>query len=860
MAPPPVPWASAMSAMGSLVAATMGYSTLSARRRRKGETRGLSGGLGPDAYAYADYAQPVPQALRVISAIQPIARLLHKIQMERGHTVCCVGSRGAVHGCELAAARARTDAELEHLPPAQRMMLRRLRESADRDLAADADEPVAVGIALYGALMGYTSLLEHIHSELGTFPVCTATFIFSAFASLKCVIAQIRAIVAGAIVLSNDAFASVSDKMRADLVVLLHRRRAYARAIRHQAPRHLLRLLSAGLEVSLPLAGTLDKLESLCSLAALRGELTLDEWWGTVSTYIDVLDRLLFALLAEFERTAHGRAEALEYGRRSPRLSGECDTFEMDHSAASSCNSESSSSPVLRLKALGIRRSGYSGIFSAAPPSGELRMMPSRESSLAASSARSDVQPGDAYARLFGMPHEFGGRTVSQMNSSGGSPAASTNDQTRWKLLNAAALLTLGRAGVHGSVGGAASLSEWLHATPAEALKSALCRMVDARAMLGDAPSPVCSLISGVSPKLSPRVSRAASMLHRQGQPPYSPTGVHSTSPRQNGPAGDPESEHLSLDGTVHIQTANVLSSAAPAADGRSDVTAVRAAEPELGAWLIELHELLFEHRIGVGGAGATYLATWKGAQVAVKVAGGVGSSRWLEAWRAEVTALTQLRHPNVVEYMGCVVEPPTYCLVLEYCRGGDLYQALREPTPPGLTMKVLRGVAAGMAYLHSRCYMHRDLKSSNVLLDGSGEAKLMDFGLSRRLDPQAAEAMTAETGTYRWMAPEIIRHESYTESADVFSYGMLGFELLTHEVREPGKRARMARLNRKVFGDTGRSFIGHAILVDAQSSLVSCFRYHTPTDLRFRPPCALGCKASALLFRMAHHQQSVLS
>ena len=71
------------------------------------------------------------------------------------------------------------------------------------------------------------------------------------------------------------------------------------------------------------------------------------------------------------------------------------------------------------------------------------------------------------------------------------------------------------------------------------------------------------------------------------------------------------------------------------------------------------------------------------------------------------------------VEYMGCVIEPPTYCLVLEFCSGRDLFHALRDPTRDfdGFWERVARGVAAGMAYLHSRNFMHRDLKSMNVLL-----------------------------------------------------------------------------------------------------------------------------------------------
>ena len=208
--------------------------------------------------------------------------------------------------------------------------------------------------------------------------------------------------------------------------------------------------------------------------------------------------------------------------------------------------------------------------------------------------------------------------------------------------------------------------------------------------------------------------------------------------------------------------------------------------------WVIGLQEVQFQRKIGAGSAGTTYAAEWRGAQVAVKVAGYSGAS--MDGWRAEVDALTRLRHPNIVQYLGCVISPPTYCLVLEFCDAGDLYRALRLPTPPTLMLRVARAVASGMAYLHRRHIMHRDLKSSNVLLDTAGGVKLTDFGVAVQVEgaggnssPSAMESscdpLTTETGTYRWMAPEVTRHEGYTKSADVFSYAMLLFELITHEV-----------------------------------------------------------------------------
>ena len=85
------------------------------------------------------------------------------------------------------------------------------------------------------------------------------------------------------------------------------------------------------------------------------------------------------------------------------------------------------------------------------------------------------------------------------------------------------------------------------------------------------------------------------------------------------------------------------------------------------------------------------------------------------------------------------------------------------------------------MDYLHKRRIVHRDLKAANLLLDDVGTVKIADFGVSRVLDPHGV--MTAETGTYRWMAPEVIEHSPYRESADVYSFGIVLWELVTGQV-----------------------------------------------------------------------------
>ena len=208
-------------------------------------------------------------------------------------------------------------------------------------------------------------------------------------------------------------------------------------------------------------------------------------------------------------------------------------------------------------------------------------------------------------------------------------------------------------------------------------------------------------------------------------------------------------------------------------------------ADPASKEWQISLDELQFKKRIGRGSAGTTYLAKWSGKTVAVKVA--AITEMGLEGWQTEVQSLQRLHHPNVIRLLGSVYNenPLTYCLVLEYCNAGDLSQALQIYTPPNFFFSVANDIANGMAYLHSRGVLHRDIKPSNVLLEGNVSngtfaAKVSDFGVATTFEDDANR--TAETGTYRWMAPEVIRHESYSSMADVYSYAILCWQLLTRE------------------------------------------------------------------------------
>jgi len=140
----------------------------------------------------------------------------------------------------------------------------------------------------------------------------------------------------------------------------------------------------------------------------------------------------------------------------------------------------------------------------------------------------------------------------------------------------------------------------------------------------------------------------------------------------------------------------------------------------------------------------------------------------------------SSLNHFNICKIVGVVRENDCYCLAYEYCEGGTLNNLLSDTSSCYEYLPIALDIANGMAYLHSKNVIHRDLKPANILLTKGNRAKIADFGMSVA---NTGQELTAETGTYRWMAPEVIRHESYSSNADVYSFGVVLWQLISREV-----------------------------------------------------------------------------
>ncbi|TRY93364.1 hypothetical protein DNTS_032858 [Danionella cerebrum] len=216
---------------------------------------------------------------------------------------------------------------------------------------------------------------------------------------------------------------------------------------------------------------------------------------------------------------------------------------------------------------------------------------------------------------------------------------------------------------------------------------------------------------------------------------------------------------------------------------------------PQLDLLHIDFSELALEEMIGVGGFGKVYRAIWRGEEVAVKAARrdpDEDVSQTLESVRQEAKLFAMLTHPNIMALLGVCLQEPNLCLVMEYARGGALNRALAgKRIPPHTLVDWAVQIARAMLYLHSQAIVpiiHRDLKSSNILIlehvengDLSNKTlKVTDFGLAREW--HRTTKMSA-AGTYAWMAPEVIRSSTFSKGSDVWSFGVLLWELLTGEV-----------------------------------------------------------------------------
>ncbi|KNC54024.1 TKL protein kinase, partial [Thecamonas trahens ATCC 50062] len=242
-------------------------------------------------------------------------------------------------------------------------------------------------------------------------------------------------------------------------------------------------------------------------------------------------------------------------------------------------------------------------------------------------------------------------------------------------------------------------------------------------------------------------------------------------------------------------------SSSGPPLPARSTSAAsVAAAGAAKSAWEIDFSTLEFRQTIGKGSYGMVYVGGWNGSTVAVKqFSVRAMTDKQRAMFQAEVDILASLRHPHVLLFMGACTKPSTpLCIVTEYVEGGSLFHALHDKSRSlswEQKLKVAHNSAGGMAYLHAKNIIHRDLKSLNVLVERDWSAKIADFGLS--VVVQGEQMHQTRLGTPQYMAKEVLLKENYNHKADVYAFGILLWEILTR--RQPYKGMSPMVVARKV-------------------------------------------------------------
>ncbi|XP_039980741.1 mitogen-activated protein kinase kinase kinase 7 isoform X3 [Xiphias gladius] len=194
----------------------------------------------------------------------------------------------------------------------------------------------------------------------------------------------------------------------------------------------------------------------------------------------------------------------------------------------------------------------------------------------------------------------------------------------------------------------------------------------------------------------------------------------------------------------------------------------------------INYEDIEVEEVVGRGAFGVVCKAKWKGKDVAIKT---IESESERKAFIVELRQLSRVNHPNIVKLYGSCNSP--VCLVMEYAEGGSLYNVLHgaEPLPyytASHAMSWCLQCSQGVAYLHGmkpKALIHRDLKPPNLLLVAGGTVlKICDFGTACDIQTH----MTNNKGSAAWMAPEVFEGSNYSEKCDVFSWGIILWEVIT--------------------------------------------------------------------------------
>ncbi|KAL2536083.1 Leucine-rich repeat protein kinase family protein [Forsythia ovata] len=250
----------------------------------------------------------------------------------------------------------------------------------------------------------------------------------------------------------------------------------------------------------------------------------------------------------------------------------------------------------------------------------------------------------------------------------------------------------------------------------------------------------------------------------------------------------------ISVADNASLEAQNGTSTASGTSDGLTNSHVIEAGNLIISVQVLRkvTNNFTQENELGRGGFGAVYKGEFEdGTKIAVKrMQAGIISNRALDEFQSEIAVLSSVRHRHLVSLLGYSVEENERLLVYEYMPQGALsghlfrWKSLSlEPLSWTRRLKIALDVARGVEYLHSlahQSFIHRDLKSSNILLDDDFRAKVADFGLVKLAPDKERSVATRLAGTFGYLAPEYAVTGKITTKVDVFSFGVVLMELLT--------------------------------------------------------------------------------
>src|SRR5918996_1541909 len=192
--------------------------------------------------------------------------------------------------------------------------------------------------------------------------------------------------------------------------------------------------------------------------------------------------------------------------------------------------------------------------------------------------------------------------------------------------------------------------------------------------------------------------------------------------------------------------------------------------------------------KLGTGGMANVYLAEDEvlGRRVAIKILNErhAGDDQFVERFRREAKNAASLSHPNIVSIYDRGEAEGTYYIAMEHLDGRTLKELIvaRGPAPPKVAIEYVRQILAALRFAHRKGIVHRDIKPHNVLVDADGRVKVTDFGIARAGASQMTEAGSI-VGTAQYLSPEQARGDAVDQRSDLYSLGVVLYELLTGHV-----------------------------------------------------------------------------